>query len=96
MSTSSDQLCAYRITVLGRLDPSWSSWFDGQIIEGPNTDHSATAVLIGPVIDQPTLRGLLNKLWDLNLILVSVIRLDNEVSAPQEAHYVTPIHSPTR
>jgi|GEM_PF-1791402 len=36
----------------------------------------------GPVVDQSALRGILNKLWDLNLILISVTRLEKEIPPP--------------
>ncbi len=63
----------YRITLQGRLDESWSGWFDGMAVafEGENT------CLSGPVADQSALRGILCKLWDLNLVLISVRRVEN-------------------
>jgi hypothetical protein len=64
----------YQIQVQGTLDPSWSSWFGGLKVslDGPYT------TLAGPVPDQSALRGILNKLWDLNLVLLAVDRIDLE------------------
>ena len=60
----------YQIKMQGRLDESWSGWFNGMAI----TFDSVTTTLTGPVADQPALRGILTKLWDLNLALISVTR----------------------
>lgn len=66
----------YRITVQGRLDDSWSNWFSGMSVAVEYAgDGSPVTLLTGPVVDQPALRGILNKLWDLNLTLISVNRV---------------------
>jgi hypothetical protein len=61
----------YQILIRGRLDPQWSFWLEGLSITYVDTDHEITC-LAGPIRDQAALRGILNKLWDLNLELVSV------------------------
>ncbi len=66
----------YRITVQGRIESRWSDWFSGLAIDH---QHNFT-ILTGPVTDQAALRGILNKLWDLNLILVSVDRCETSFS----------------
>jgi hypothetical protein len=58
----------YRIRVYGRLDEAWSEWFDGLTI----TYGPSTTTLTGVVADQAALRGVLHRLWDLNLVLHSV------------------------
>jgi len=67
----SDTGQVYQIGVEGRLDESWSDWFDGMTIS-PGSDITTLA---GAVADQPALRGILFKIWDLNLTLISVIRI---------------------
>ena len=62
----------YRITVLGGLDERWSNWFGGMTVAVENEDGLPVTTLTGTVVDQPALRGILNRLWDLNLTLVSV------------------------
>ncbi len=57
------------IRVKGQLDEHWSDWFEGLTIT--HTDQNET-VLTGPVVDQAALHGLLAKLRDLGLPLVSV------------------------
>jgi len=67
------QARTYQIKVEGRLDASWSDWFNDMTI----TLDSDTTTLTGAIADQSALRGILNKLWDLNLVLVSVNRLND-------------------
>jgi hypothetical protein len=68
----------YHIRVKGHLDLYWTDWFDGLTIT-----HEATGetLLSGPVIDQAALYGILLKLQNLNLSLLSVNRIETE---PQE------------
>jgi len=62
----------FRIKLEGRLNKDWSDWFEKMAI---STNGSET-VLTGPVADQAALHGLLNRIRDLNLNLLSVERLD--------------------
>lgn len=59
----------YQIRVKGHLGPEWSAWFEGLTIRNEPTGE---AVLAGPVVDQAALHGLLAKIRDLGLPLVSV------------------------
>jgi len=63
----------YRIEVQGRLDASWSSRMGGMTITstGPEEEPTVTA-LVGQLIDQAALLGVLNFLYDLSLPLISV------------------------
>jgi hypothetical protein len=63
------------IRVQGRISERWSEWFDGLTIT--HTDQDQT-VLTGPVLDQAALYGLLAKLRDLGLALVSVNRVEQD------------------
>jgi hypothetical protein len=63
-----NQPTAYRIQILGQLDASWSDWFEGMNI----VCNGKTSTLKGPVADQAALRGILVKLWDLHLSIISV------------------------
>ncbi len=67
----------YEIRIEGELDPGWQQWFNGLDVRLTDTrDRSPTTALTGPVADQAALRGLLCKLWDLNLTLISVRRVE--------------------
>jgi hypothetical protein len=59
----------YEIRVRGHLDARWASWFDGLTLAN---EDDGTTILSGPVIDQAALHGLLQKVRDLGLSLVSV------------------------
>lgn len=59
----------YEIRLSGRLEPRWSAWFDGLSVTA-GTDGTTT--LRGPVVDQAALHGLLQRLRDLGLPLISV------------------------
>ena len=66
----------YQIIVQGKLDASWAAWLDGMVIARPDTrDGMPLVVLTGPVADQAALRGLLWRLWDLNLTVIAVRRI---------------------
>lgn len=67
----------YQIVVEGQLDPSWSTWFEALEICHVESEVSPVTVIAGPFGDQAALRGVLTKLWDLRLTLISVIRIDN-------------------
>ena len=71
----------YRITVQGRLDEIWSQWLSGLTIETAVNDRGAiVTILTGEIVDQAALRGLLNRLWDWNLTLIAVTRLQGATS----------------
>ncbi len=64
---------AYEIRFKDQLDPGWYSWFEGWII----TNLEEGEVLLScKGIDQSGLHGVLNKIRDLNLILISVKRME--------------------
>jgi hypothetical protein len=63
----------YEFRVKGHLAPCWSEWLDGLAIA--NLDKG-DALLTGPVVDQAALHGLLARIRDLNLPLISVNRVE--------------------
>ncbi|UCC85972.1 MAG: hypothetical protein JSV81_14060 [Anaerolineales bacterium] len=71
---SKEKLATYQIVVEGELDASWADWLGGFAIRAERrSDGRPVTRLFGPA-DQPALRGLLNRLWDLNLDVVSLQR----------------------
>lgn len=68
----------YRIRVQGHLRTEWSEWFDGMTI---TQEENGESELFGPVIDQPALHGLLAKVRDLGLSLISVNRVEAVVQS---------------
>ena len=71
-TAGADEPMVYRIRVEGHLGPRWSDWFEGMTItptEGGDT------LLTGPAVDQAALHGLLAKVRDLGMPLISAIRV---------------------
>ncbi|MCK4314498.1 MAG: hypothetical protein KAX24_01890 [Anaerolineae bacterium] len=72
-----DERVVFQIKMQGKLDDRWSDWFNSLtvVVEGKN---SPITTLIGPT-DQAGLRGILNRIWDLNLKLISVVPIETHV-----------------
>jgi hypothetical protein len=66
---SSFQPVVYKIRIKGHLDERWSEWFDDLTI---TLEENGETLLTGPVADQAELHGLLKKIRDLGLVLISV------------------------
>ena len=64
---------SYEIRVEGQLDASWAEWLGGMQI----THEGDSTLLAGRVTDQVALRGLLGRLWDMNLSLIAVTHVDD-------------------
>lgn len=71
-----DQTATYQLKVQGRLDERWAHWFDGMsIVFERSEDGSTVTVLTGAVTDQAALYGLIGRVRDLGLPLISVGRV---------------------
>jgi hypothetical protein len=70
-----DEQRVYQIRVKGNLDREWSDWFDRFTITPQANDET---LLVGAVADQCALHGLLAKIRDLGLPLLSVERVENK------------------
>ena len=76
----------YEICIKGHLDNRWADWFEGLTITA--FDNGET-LLTGPVVDQAALHGLLRKVRDLGMPLISVMRMKPghaETSDVKETH----------
>jgi hypothetical protein len=70
----------YQIRVEGHLDRRWGGWFAGLVITLEDDGHT---LLTGAIVDQAALHGLLKKVRDLGMPLVSVSRIEpNQASQP--------------
>jgi hypothetical protein len=80
----------YRIRIQGHLDQRWTAWFDGLAL---TYDGEGTTILQGHVADQAALHGLLTKVRDTGLPLLSVTR---EGPSSEGAATSDPQHTPPR
>jgi len=63
----------YRVEIEGHLDRSWAEWFDGMAID---QQPNGMSVLSGSVTDQSALFGLLKKMHNMGLTIISVQRIE--------------------
>jgi hypothetical protein len=79
-STDDYQFGNYEIRIKGHLDEQWADWFGGLMV---TLKEDGDTLLTGPVIDQAALYGLLKKVRDLGMPLLSVNRVKpDEADAP--------------
>jgi hypothetical protein len=80
----SDDRIVYQIKIDGKLDAKWAQWLSERIVKIQDCSEQTTILVEAP--DQAALRGTLNRLWDLNLTLVSVTQHGNaeHVGGPYE------------
>jgi hypothetical protein len=75
-----DQPMVYQIRIEGHLSRQWTDWFEGLTI---TLEEDGDTLLTGPVIDQAALHGLLKKVRDLGMPLISVNRVNpDQADAP--------------
>ena len=80
-----DQPARYQIKVQGKLNEKWSDWFGGMTVTVQSESNDAPiTTLTGAVADQSALRGILTKIWDLNLTLISVNRMEMEMKLKEK------------
>jgi hypothetical protein len=72
----------YEIRVRGHLESRWASWFDGMTL---TKESDGTTSIRGAVVDQAALHGLLHRLRDTGLPLISVMQLDPD-QPPTSSH----------
>ena len=72
-TSTGDEAGRYEIRLKGHLDTRWAAWFDGLTL---TTCSDGTTLIHGPVVDQSALHGLLQKVRDVGLPLISVTRVE--------------------
>jgi hypothetical protein len=73
MANDLDQPMVYQIRVKGHLGPRWADWFGDMTL---TLEDNGDTLLSGPVVDQAALHGLLRKVRDLGMPLISAIRVE--------------------
>jgi hypothetical protein len=66
----------YEVRIDGLLDDRWSAWFEGLTVT--SDESGCQTIIAGPIVDQAALHGVLAKIRDLGLPLLSVCRIDPE------------------
>ena len=74
-TTTPNQPVVYQIRIKGHLGHQWTDWFEGLTI---TLEEDGDTLLTGPVIDQAALHGLLKKVRDLGMPLVSVSPVESD------------------
>ena len=72
MANKLDQPMVYQIRIEGHLGARWTDWFGGMTI---TLEDNGDTLLNGPVVDQAALHGLLRKVRDLGMPLISAVRV---------------------
>ena len=79
-----NQAIVYQIRLKGHLSHQWTEWFEGLTI---TLEEDGNTLLTGPVIDQAALHGLLKKVRDLGIPLLSVNRVKPSQSDMQDVKH---------
>ena len=79
MDKYQNQESIYTIKISGNLKDKWAEWLNGVVIRIDNLANENITAITVRIPDQAALRGVLNKLWDLNLTLLSVISMDDSI-----------------
>lgn len=77
----------YEFRLQGRLDPRWTGWLDGLHL---TYENDGTTRILGRVVDQAALHGLLARLRDIGLPLISLARVE-PAPAPDSTTHIHPI-----
>ncbi|HSL42345.1 MAG TPA: hypothetical protein VK897_02865 [Anaerolineales bacterium] len=76
-----DQLKIFQIRIQGHLSQQWTDWFDGLII---TLEEDGNTLLNGPVVDQSALHGILKRIRDLGMPLLSVNSVDSNPATKKD------------
>ena len=80
-----DQLKIFQIRIQGHLSQQWADWFEGLII---TLEEDGNTLLDGPVVDQSALHGILKKIRDLGMPLLSVNFVDPDPAKKKDIDQV--------
>jgi hypothetical protein len=74
LETKTEPSTIYQVRIKGHLDDAWSDWFEGMTI---TPEEKGETLLTGPMVDQAALYGILKKVRDLGLTLISVYPMES-------------------
>lgn len=76
MDKNQNQDSIYIIKISGHLKEKWAEWLNGAVVKIENLANENITAITVRIPDQAALRGVLNKLWDLNMTLIAVVLKD--------------------
>jgi hypothetical protein len=85
-NTDPNQPVVYQIRVKGYLGDQWAAWFDGLTL---SLEDNGDTLVTGPVLDQAALHGLLRKVRDLGMPLISVNRVEGDQAGASDLKLLT-------
>jgi hypothetical protein len=83
LKSDSEESIVYQFRIKGHLGCQWTEWFGGLTI---TLEENGETLLTGPVVDQSAMHGLLKKVRDLGLPLISVNRIEPEQADGPEVY----------
>ena len=81
-----DQRTVYQIRIKGHLGSQWTNWFEGLTV---TLEEEGSTLLSGPVVDQSALHGILKKIRDLGMPLLSVNSVETGTQDTSDNKQVT-------
>ena len=87
-----DGAATYRICVGGHVEAKWSDWMEGMSVQQPwHENGPAVTLLEGKLIDQAALAGLLNTLYEMHLVVLSVecVSVSQEHPSPSQQEEIS-------
>jgi hypothetical protein len=76
-----DRSVIYQIRVKSHLGTDWTDWFEGLTV---TLEENGDTLLTGPIVDQAALHGLLKKVRNLGMLLISVNRIEPRQASPTD------------
>jgi len=67
----------YQIQIEGWIGERWADWFEGATVRSEQAQDGTAITTLSGTFDQAALRGVLSKIWDLNLTVLSVTRVES-------------------
>lgn len=86
LNPEADQRTVYQIRIKGHLGSQWTNWFEGLIV---TLEEEGSTLLSGPVVDQSALHGILKKIRDLGMPLLSVNSVETGTQDTSDNKQVT-------
>ena len=75
----------YQFMIHGHLDTHWAGWFDDlSILRTQAKEGAPVTILQGSIPDQAAIHGILGRIRNLNLKLISIIPIDSSIHFPEE------------